>query len=87
MRQYRQLTQQDSSMIADLWESGKTVVEIGDAIGYHASTVSWELRRNVEPNGEYWCVPAHDLATQHRRRGPIKIDEYLASSIVASAKR
>ena len=49
MRQYRQLTQQDRSIIAELWENGKTLVEIGDTIGYHASTVSRKLRRNAAP--------------------------------------
>ena len=83
MRQYRQLTQQDRSMIADLWESGKTLVQIGEAIGYHASTISRELRRNAEPNGEYWCVRAHDQACQRRRRGPIKLDEHLTWLIAA----
>ena len=54
-------------MIADLWESGKTLVEIADAIGYHASTVSRELYRNAGPNGEYWCVRARDRARQRRK--------------------
>ena len=70
-------------MIADLLESGKTLEEIGKAIGYHASTISRELRRNAEPDGEYWCVRAHDRTRQRRERGPIKIDEHLAWLIAA----
>jgi len=70
-------------MIADLWEGGKTLEQIGAAIGFHASTISRELRRNAEPDGQYWCVRAHNRARQRRRRGPIKINEHLAWLIAA----
>lgn len=86
MNRYRQLTQEDRSMIADLRERGKTLQTIAEAIGFDASTVSRELRRNAETDGAYWCVRADRRARERRRRGPIKMTRDLVWLIGAFLK-
>lgn len=73
-------------MIADLREGGKTLEQIGKAIGKSPSTISRELRRNADSDGSYWCVRAHRRARDRRKRGPIKFTRELAWLVGAFLK-
>lgn len=73
-------------MIADLREGGKTLEQIGKAIGRSPSTISRELRRNADPDGSYWCVRAHRRARERRKRGPIKFTRELVWLVGAFLK-
>jgi len=68
---YNQLGLEDRIEIYRLHADGKSLGAIADAIGYHKSTISRELRRNARPSkawrGSYEPVRAEALAKRRRR--------------------
>ena len=49
-------------------DAGRTAAEIGRRIGRHRSTVSREIARNSQPDGDYHALMAHARAAQRARR-------------------
>jgi transposase, IS30 family len=67
----RRLTPDDREEIAHLKRREKSVAEIAEAIGFHKSTVSRELRRNAS-GGRYRATTAQRLADQRAREARAK---------------
>ena len=63
---YTQLTQELRYQIYFLNQIGTLQKEIAYSIGVHPSTVSRELRRHRDNNGEY-SAKAHDMALKKRK--------------------
>jgi IS30 family transposase len=65
----RYLSEADREAIAELRRAGLTLREIGDRIGRNASTISRELKRNVDSQGaKYRPAVAHRMAVKRRAR-------------------
>lgn len=69
-RTYKQLTAEERDIIAAMKAQGKSMGEIGAAIGRDKSTISRELRRNCPPchTGYYLPHKAQDRAVTRRQR-------------------
>jgi len=67
----RRLGAADREDIAHLNRSGRTLSEIAEQIGFHKSTVSRELRRNVS-GGRYRATTAQKMADDRARQGRAK---------------
>jgi transposase, IS30 family len=64
----RYLSEEERITIADLRRAGTTVRAIATELGRSASTISRELRRNVDPAGRYRPSAAHRAAARRRAR-------------------
>ncbi len=53
MQKYKQLDLKDRHQIEALLDAGHTQTEIAEIIGFHKSTISRELSRNVATRGRY----------------------------------
>ena len=77
----RYLSEQERVQIADLRAAGAGVRAIAERTGRSPSTISRELRRNLDPgSGQYRPFTAHKLAVQRRARprpGKIAADPVL----------
>ena len=67
----RRLSAADREDIAHLNRMGRTLSEIAEQIGFHKSTVSRELRRNVS-GGRYRATTAQKTADDRARQGRAK---------------
>lgn len=65
---YQQLTQEQRYQIFAYREAGLSLREIAQRIQAHYSTISRELRRNVNPGEGYHPARAHQLSDQRRRK-------------------
>jgi IS30 family transposase len=75
----RFLPEEERVRIADLASHGLGPTAFGRELGRSASTISWELRRNLHPTGQYRPFHAHSAAAVLRRRErPTKIMEKTA---------
>lgn len=84
------LTFGDRAQIAIGRQQGLRVRAIAELIGRSPSVVSRELRRNVNADGSYRSVSAHDRAKRRRRRPKarkIAVDEILLVRVRADLKR
>ena len=68
-KHYRQLTQEPRYQISALRKTGMSLRAIAQEVGIHFSTVSRELRRNVNADG-YIPQIAHKLSDSRRRAAP-----------------
>ncbi len=68
----RYLSEDERCAIADLRRSGKTVRLIAAELGRSASTISRELRRNVDAAGRYRASSAHRAASERRARWRVR---------------
>lgn len=64
----RYLSEEERITIADLRRAGATVRAIAAELRRSPSTISRELRRNLDPAGRYRPSSAHRAAVQRRRR-------------------
>jgi IS30 family transposase len=73
----RYLSEDERVMIGDLRLGGATLRVIGAELGRSPSTVSRELRRNLDPKSEqYRAFAAHRLAAARRSRpGARRVDK------------
>ncbi|HVB42700.1 MAG TPA: IS30 family transposase [Streptosporangiaceae bacterium] len=78
---HRYLSEDERVRIADLRKAGAGVRAIADRLGRSPSTISRELRRNLDPgSGQYRPFTAHKLAVRRRARprpGKIAADPVL----------
>jgi len=66
MKGYRHLTQRQRFIIQDLRDLGKTKTEITEAVGVHRSSVSREIKRNLNARGGYRALGAETNAKARR---------------------
>jgi transposase, IS30 family len=88
MTNYKQLGQEQRYVIAQLLKQGKSQKEIGILLGYHKSTISRELKRNIPKRGRGAKVYNPELAqlkTERRhneKNKQIKFTEEMRAKIV-----
>jgi len=86
----RYLSEDERVRIADLRRQRLGVRAIAEELGRHPSTISRELRRNVEePGGQYRPFAAERLAAARRRRtraGRLVADPVLGAFVAARLK-
>lgn len=84
-RQYRHLTRDERGKIMFMSRWGKSITQIAGELGWHKSTISRELRRNVSPYWNYYtdeCAQFH--ADQRRQAASRRIrlkDEIIRSYV------
>lgn len=64
----RYLAESDRLLIADLRRDGKPLRAIAARLGRSVSTISRELRRNAQDDGDYLPHVAHQYATERAKR-------------------
>lgn len=74
----RYLSQDERIIIADMRLSGKSLIEIANALGRNKSTISREVRRNTDPrSNKYMPYRAQQLSTARLKRPkPRKVIDY-----------
>jgi len=66
MRTYNQLTKEQRYHIQALLQAGNSQREIANEIGVHKSTISREIKRNIQPNNLYRAMHANIQARKRR---------------------
>lgn len=80
----RYLSEQERITISDLRRTGATLRAIAIELGRSPSTISRELRRNVDPAGRYRPSAAHRSAAERRARHRIRrvdLDEVMRARV------
>lgn len=69
---YYHLTIEDRKNIERFYQKGLKITEIAERIGVHKSTISRELKRNRNKDGEYNAIGAQRKATKRRKNSANK---------------
>jgi IS30 family transposase len=67
-KQYRHLTRVERGKIMFMTQSGMNISEVARKLGWHKSTISRELRRNISPYWDYYTDESAQLYAERRRR-------------------
>lgn len=83
----KRLTQDDRVIIAGMHKAGHLQKEIAVVIRFSRSTISKELKRNRNDDGDYRTESAHAKARKRKQRPPDKLRGWLQKSVEARIRR